>query len=169
MEKTVIITNVHERGFAFAVTSEGEQVFVPPYAKDGLNAIAGDKFEAVLVPNTSDPSRQGTPWMAVRLISDQPDVAVDKPETAPAPEKALTVADLDEQVFSIIKDEYYVTATDIADHLGLDDQRTAGNSAQRLFNSGRIARAEVYNRVGQKRPSFVIYAENASNFVEVEQ
>ena len=164
MEKTVIITNVHERGFAFAVTSEGEQVFVPPYAKDGLNAIAGDKFEAVLVPNTSDPSRQGTPWMAVRLMGDQPAV---QPTTDPAPVRSM--AALDEEVFDIICSEAYVTSTDIAERAGLDDTRTAGNSANRLFTAGRIAKADVYNRVGQQRPSFILYAEHAHNFVEADQ
>lgn len=164
MEKTVIITNVHERGFAFAVTSEGEQVFVPPYAKDGIDAIAGDKFEAVLVPNTSDPSRQGTPWMAVRLMGDQPAV---QPTTDPAPVRSM--AALDEEVFDIICSEAYVTSTDIAERAGLDDNRTAGNSANRLFTAGRIAKADVYNRVGQQRPSFILYAENAHNFVEAEQ
>ena len=164
MEKTVIITNVHDRGFAFAVTSEGEQVFVPPYAKDGLNAIAGDKFEAVLVPNTSDPSRQGTPWMAVRLMGDQPAV---QPTTDPAPVRSM--AALDEEVFDIICSEAYVTSTDIAERAGLDDTRTAGNSANRLFTAGRIAKADVYNRVGQQRPSFILYAEHAHNFVEADQ
>lgn len=164
MEKTVIITNVHERGFAFAVTSEGEQVFVPPYAKDGIDAIPGDKFEAVLVPNTSDPSRQGTPWMAVRLMSDQPAV---QPATEPAPVRSM--AALDEEVFDIICSEAYVTSTDIAERAGLDDNRTAGNSANRLFNAGRIAKADVYNRVGQQRASVILYAENAHNFLEAEQ
>lgn len=166
MEKTVIITNVHDRGFAFAVTSEGEQVFVPPYAKDGLNAIAGDKFEAVLVPNTSDPSRQGTPWMAVRLTGDQPAV---QPTVDPEPAPVRSMAALDEQVFDIICSEAYVTSADIAERAGLDDTRTAGNSANRLFNAGRIAKADVYNRVGQQRASFILYAENAHDFVEADQ
>lgn len=166
MEKTVIITNVHERGFAFAVTSEGEQVFVPPYAKDGIDAIAGDKFEAVLVPNSSDPSRQGTPWMAVRLMGDQPAA---QPATEPEPAPVRSMAALDEEVFDIICSEAYVTSTDIAERAGLDDNRTAGNSANRLFNAGRIAKADVYNRVGQQRASFILYAENAHDFVEAEQ
>ena len=164
MEKTVIITNVHERGFAFAVTPEGEQVFVPPYAKDGIDAIPGDKFEAVLVPNSSDPSRQGTPWMAVRLMVVEHTV---KPVTEPAPVRSM--AALDEEVFDIICSEAYVTSTDIAERAGLDDTRTAGNSANRLFTAGRIAKADVYNRVGQQRPSFILYAENAHNFVEADQ
>lgn len=164
MEKLVIITNVHERGFAFAVTPDGEQVFVPPYAKDGFQITPGDKLDAVLVPNTSDPSRQGTPWMAVRLMGDQPAV---QPATEPAPVRSM--AALDEEVFDIICTEAYVTSTDIAERAGLDDTRTAGNSANRLFTAGRIAKADVYNRVGQQRPSFILYAENAHDFVEAEQ
>ena len=165
MEKSVIITNVHERGFAFAVTSEGEQVFVPPYAKDGFNVTAGDKLDAVLVPNTSDPSRNGTPWMAVRLVSEQHAEPV--PPVSEAPVRSM--ASLDEEVYSIICSEAYVTSADIADRAGLDDTRTAGNSANRLFTAGRIAKADVYNRVGQQRPSFILYAEHAHNFVEADQ
>ena len=165
MEKSVIITNVHERGFAFAVTSEGEQVFVPPYAKDGFNVTPGDKMDAVLVPNTSDPSRNGTPWMAVRLVNEEHAGSVTPASEVPV----RSMAALDEEVFRIICSEDYVTSADIADRADLDDTRTAGNSANRLFTAGRIAKAEVHNRVGQQRPSFILYAEHAHNFVEADQ
>ena len=40
---------------------------------------------------------------------------------------------------------------------------------QRLFNAGRISRAEVYHRVGQSRPSFILWTLNSSDFVGGEE
>ena len=58
-----------------------------------------------------------------------------------------------------------MTTSEIAEYSELD-AKTASNSANRLFNAGRISKAEVYNRVGQLRPSFALWAENANEFVE---
>jgi hypothetical protein len=58
-----------------------------------------------------------------------------------------------------------MTTFEITEGSGFD-AKTAGNSANRLFNRGRIAKADVYNRIGQSRSSFVLWAENANKFVE---
>lgn len=168
MEKSIIITNIpQDRGFAFAMTMDGEQVFIPPYAKDGMNVAAGDRADAVLVPNTLDTHRNNTPWMAVRLMSDTVDPQpVVEPEPAPA-EANPALDDIearDHAVMDVISSEAYVTVAEIAEALNIEP-RTAGNSAQRLFHAGRVARAEVHRRPDQQRASFVMYASDASLFV----
>lgn len=154
------ISNTHEKGFAFAVTDEGDQVFIPPHVADGYNLARGTtNVPAQVVTNPNEQQRSNTRWVAVLL----------HPETAqpePAQEaKPLSMAELDAQVYDAIISDYFVSTGDIAAALDIEDQRTVGNSAQRLFNAGRISRAEVYNRVGQARPTMILWAEKASDFI----
>jgi predicted HTH transcriptional regulator len=60
----------------------------------------------------------------------------------------------------------YHTTAELADYFELD-HKTAGNAAQRLFNSGKIAKADVFNRVGQQRPTIILWAAAAKTFIEV--
>jgi hypothetical protein len=36
----------------------------------------------------------------------------------------------------------------------------------RAFNAGLISRAEVYGRVGMRRPSFVMWAKDQNRFID---
>jgi hypothetical protein len=62
----------------------------------------------------------------------------------------------------------YATTGEIASACNVD-QRTAGNSAQRWFNKSKMARADVYRKAGLSKPSFVLYASDAQNFLEDDQ
>ena len=80
--------------------------------------------------------------------------------------KPLSPQKLDKAVFAYIGEMKYCTTSEIAEYLNIDS-KTAGNSAQRNFTAGRIAKAAVYNRVGLTKPNFILWAMNASDFVEV--
>ena len=70
--QTILITNYHPNGFAFALTEEGEQIYIPPYATNGAQLARGKHYQAVLIPNYKDQERDRTPYMAVSvLITDQ--------------------------------------------------------------------------------------------------
>ena len=155
---TILITNYHPDGFAFALNEAGEQVFVPPYAIEGLKLDRGARYQAVLIPNHKEHERDRTPYMAVSVLTNEP------AETA-SPAEGESVSARDEVIFNLIRESDYMTSAELAEHSGFDS-KTAGNSALRLFNAGRIAKADVYNRVGQARASFTLWAENASKFVE---
>jgi len=161
----ITITNMHPHGFGFAVVTEtGDQVFIPPHtAKMITDLAAGDSIAAVLVPNPRqrDTSETPTPWMAVKLLDSAP--AAD-----PAPDPADTDGSaglLDEQAYTALEGVIYASNRDIAEVLG-SDVKTVGNAMQRLYNAGRISRADVYHRVGQKRPSFLLYAIDGSDFLD---
>jgi hypothetical protein len=169
MQTTIIITNSHHNGFAFAWDAKSnEQVYIPVHVAAGHNISAGDSIEATLVPNFSDKSREGTPWQAVKLHLE---ATTPKPKPAPkiaepTPDQIVRARDeLDAHVLEFISACDYATTSEIASAVGVEP-KTAGNSAQRHYNSGRIARADVYHRTGQSRPSFVLYAANAQNFVD---
>lgn len=169
--KSIIVTNVHFNGFCFAYDIESaEGVFIPAGVVDGHNVKAGDSINAVLIPNYSDKA-SSTPWMAIKIENGvkvpQPETTgevIELPEPEPEPEQ-VSPQNLDKSVFSYISETKYCTTAEIADYLNIDS-KTAGNSAQRNFSAGRIAKAAVYNRVGLTKPNFILWAVNASDFVE---
>lgn len=164
--QTILVTNHHPDGFAFALTEAGEQIFIPPYALDGVRLERGKRYQAMLIPNHKEHERDRTPYMAVSIIVTEHAVKSDDEPAAPATSAASDNQDeRDELVYDLICGNSYMTTREIAEYSDLDS-KTVGNSANRLFNAGRIAKAEIYNRVGQARPSFVLWAENANEFVE---
>ena len=165
MQETILITNHHPDGFAFALNEAGEQVFIPPYAIDGAELQRGKRYQAVLIENHKEHQRERTPWMAVSVIGDTPAPAVE-PEPVKGPyETAMTAEELDETVYDLICECAIVTSGELAEHLDVTTT-TAGNSATRLFNAGKISKADVYAKVGQSRPSFILWASKASDFLE---
>jgi hypothetical protein len=156
----ITISNVHERGFAFAVTPTGEQVFIPPHTLAGNTLRAGDTIKAVLVVNPSDRSAHGTPWMAVRLDAGEETIAHVTDNNF-----ADDINARDKAVLETVNENVYVTTSEIATTVGID-AKSAGNSALRLFNAGKIAKADVYAKPGQARSSFTLWAADAKRFVE---
>ena len=159
----ITITNVHPRGFGFAVVTEtGDQAFIPPHTANTVTGLAaGDSIAAVLVPNPrpDDAATTPTPWLAVKLIdSASPDT-----DQAPEPEPASEV--LDERAYAALSTVAYATNSDIVQMLN-EDFTSVRNAMQRLYNAGRISRAEVYHRVGQSRPSFLMWAITAIDFID---
>ena len=171
MQETILITNYHPDGFAFALNETGEQIFIPPYAIDGAELQRGKRYQAVLIENHKEHQRERTPWMAVSVLVTEHTL---KPAPAPAAEPEpvkgpyetpLTAQELDEVVHVLICESSYITTGELAGHLDVTTT-TAGNSAMRLFNAGKISKADVYAKVGQSRPSFILWASKASDFLE---
>ena len=156
MNQNITITNIHPRGFAFAISDEGDQVFIPPHIANGTPLKIGDKLMSQLVINPNEIERRNTKFLAVVLNSEA---------EAPVKVEPVGIEELDQKVLTTICDEIYITTAEIAKHLGVSTT-TAGNSAYRLFNAGEIAKADVYAKVGQSRPSFILWAENARDFLE---
>ena len=167
----ILITNSHPDGFAFALTEAGEQIFIPPYAIDGAELQRGKRYQAVLIENHKEHQRERTPWMAVSVLVTEhalepAPAAASEPEPVGGPyETPLTAQELDEAVHELICESSYITTGELAGHLNVTTT-TAGNSAMRLFNAGKISKADVYAKVGQSRPSFILWASKASDFLE---
>lgn len=158
----IAISYIHEKGYAFGVVPEtGEQCFIPPHVMDGAGAHRGDVVEAHVVTNPNEMLRQNTRWCALRLVDGAPADA--EAEARPAPEP-VSVADLDAAVFAELTLSAYLSTGEIAQAVGVDTT-TANNSATRLFNAGRISKAEVHSRPDQSRASFLLWARVASDFL----
>lgn len=160
MDHFITITNIHPRGFAFGITDDADQVFIPPHLANQKPLKIGDRVKGQVVINPNEHERTNTKFLAIVMHKD------DFEQTQPSvEEKPVGIEELDEKVFKTICDEFYLTTAQIAKELDLDT-KTAGNSAMRLFNAGKISKAEVYGRVGQSRPSFLLWAEQAGDFTE---
>lgn len=159
----IFVVNIIESGSGFGERSDnGDTVFIPSSVVNGARLQVGEQVSAVLVPNMNE-LKAKTPWRAVRV----PREGIELP---PLPER-LTGHDpvsgesLDFKCLNIVKRGGYYTTRDVADELNIDMKMT-GNALQRQFNAGKISRAEVHHRVGQARPSFILWARDSSEFVE---
>jgi len=180
---TATISNAHPRGFAFAITDEGEQIFIPPHVVIDQILTLGDRREIQVVTNPEQDHRDRTQWLAVSFSDDaqladttptQSDLEAERAaswQTMPAEIHAAADAlnsynaeSRDEAVYEYISNHMYCTSTELGNHIGAD-ARTAANSAMRLFNAGRIAKADVYGRVGLKRATMILWAKSADDFV----
>jgi hypothetical protein len=133
----------------------GEEAFIPTTLVESVGLHEGETVDAVLVPNT----RKGatTEWFAVRLLRD---------ERPSPPPPALSI---DDRAYSTIKiSDGYLTTAEMAELLGTDTT-IAHNALLRLFNQGKIAKADVYGSGGQSRPSFCLWASSAKAFVGEEE
>ena len=164
----IYVLNIIESGSGFAERADtGEAVFIPSSVVNGAQIQVGERVDAVLVPNMIE-LREKTPWRAVRV----PRAGVELP---PLPQN-LTGHDpvsgrsLDQMCYDALRsvgheaEIAYMTTREVADELNAD-MKMVGNALQRLFNAGRISRAEVHHRVGQARPSFILWALEAKDFV----
>lgn len=160
---TMIISNMHPRGFAFGITEDGEQVFIPPFLAKGAGVQTGDTVKAQVTINPQQSQRQSTPYIAVKIESSQveePDEITEQELSKEAKRKSL-----DDEVYYAICVDSYISTSELAKGLGIDS-KTVGNSALRLYNAGKIAKADVYNRVGQSRSTMTLWAESAEDFLE---
>jgi hypothetical protein len=168
----VTISNTHERGFAFAIADNGDQMFIPPHVADGHDLQRGNTITAQAAINPSEVQRANTKWVALNLTPERPATTevqpVAEPEVEVQPTETLSIEQRDELVYGFICDGPYATTAEISRCTGLD-HKTAGNSALRLFNSGLIAKADVYNRVGQQRSSVTLWADSAASFLGDDQ
>lgn len=155
----IVISNMHPRGFAFGITEDGDQVFIPPFLAKGSGLQTGDTAQAQLTINPQQSQRNTTPYIAVKIEHNN-DRTID--ETKPSKEEART--ELDDKVYREIVSRSYVSTSELAKDLGIDS-KTVGNSALRLYNGGKIAKADVYNRVGQARSTMTLWAETAEYFI----
>jgi hypothetical protein len=164
----IIIVNIIASGSGFAqVADNGDQVYIPASVVNGAQLQVGERVDAVLVPNMNE-LRDRTPWRAVRV----PREGVELP---PLPEKLtghdpISGKSLDQMCYDALlassreAEIAYMTTREVADDLNAD-MKMVGNALQRLFNAARISRAEVHHRVGQARPSFILWALQAKDFV----
>lgn len=154
---TVLCTNMLETNTAFGFRADtGEQVFIPANVAERACIKIGDTLNVTVIPNFKQPEK--TPWFAI-FVSPAGEPSGDVP-------KAASVDDRISAAISTHEGAYHTTA-EIAE-LVFVDTTTASNALNRLFKQGRVARADVYGKPDQQRPSFCLWAENTDRFIDGE-
>ena len=155
---TIFCKSIIPSGSAFGIRMDtGDSVFIPASLTELIHLRGGEIVEAVLAPNKHKGST--TDWMAVRVsrIEEQ------------EPPKPKPVMSIDDRAYSTIKiSDGYLTTAEMAELLNTDST-IAHNALLRLFNQGKIAKADVYGSGGQSRPSFCLWAVSAKTFVGEEE
>ena len=148
---TIFCKSIIKTGSAFGVrTDTGEQVFLSPAVVRGSRLYEGEVVDVIVVPNAHRDAT--TEWFGIRICRDN--------NEAPKP-----VMSIDDRAYSTIKiSDGYLTTAEMAELLGTDTT-IAHNALLRLFNQGKIAKADVYGSGGQSRPSFCLWAASAKTFV----
>lgn len=151
----VIMETTTHSGSGFGITDSGEAVFMSRRLVEVMELREGDLVTAYCIPNFED-KRDQIPWRAIRA---------ERGSVAPDPVAPVrTAAEVDEEVHDEIKSNPEPwTTRELSDHLEMD-MKTVGNSCMRLFNKGRISKAEVYASCGQERPSFILWAKSVEAF-----
>lgn len=162
---TVVIESLTYSGSAFGVNKDGEQVFINPRIVGACNLQEGMLATARVLPNYAD-KREMIPWRAIRV--DRPPANLSGLNLPPVPpakdiDHVMTPAELEEQIVTELGNEEYWTTMELANVLDLDT-KTVGNACGRLFQKGRIAKAEVHAKPDQGRASFLLWAKSADVF-----
>lgn len=154
----IYCTKILDTQSGFAVRMDtGEQVFIPGSVTASANLEEHSTRVAVLAPNAVNADK--TPWFALRIMPAN---------VTETPNETTSIDDrIKEYIHQRSKDfeQTYWTTNEISDAMGVDT-KTAGNALTRLFNTGKIAKADVYSAPGLQRPSFCLWAMSAASFVE---
>tara|TARA_R110000823_G_scaffold116886_2_gene240100 strand:+ start:169 stop:681 length:513 start_codon:yes stop_codon:yes gene_type:complete len=155
----VMVETISAMGSGFGMNEEGETVFLNGRLVEKVGLDMGDVIEAHVIPNFED-KRQSIPWRAVQVfkLKDEEPAVLDVVESR-------TSAELDLEILGILSeaDDEYWTTVDLANAVDTDTV-SVGNSCNRLFNKGLVAKAEVHARPGQKRASLCLWAKDIEGF-----
>ena len=155
----VMVETISAMGSGFGMNEEGETVFLNGRLVEKVGLDMGDVIEAHVIPNFED-KRQSIPWRAVQVfkLKDEEPAVLDVVESR-------TSSELDLEILGILSeaDDEYWTTVDLANAVDTDTV-SVGNSCNRLFNKGLIAKAEVHARPGQKRASLCLWAKDIEGF-----
>lgn len=161
----VVIESLTYSGSAFGVNEDGEQVFINARIVDVCKLQEGMSATARVLPNYAD-KRDVIPWRAIRV--DRPSVELPEFSMPPVPpakeiDHVMTPAELEDQIMVELSNGEYWTTVELSNVLDLDT-KTTGNACLRLFQKGRIAKAEVHAKPNQGRASFLLWARSADVF-----
>jgi hypothetical protein len=117
-------------GTAFGITVKGnEAVFIPAKVTAALAAGIGEKFNAILIENTTMPEK--TPWMAIRL--DRADIEAEN----------VTGDRLADLILADLNEDGSATAKNVADSINFTLNIVTAK-LQELARKGNVYRRTFY-------------------------
>ena len=148
----VMVETISYAGSGFAITKEGDQVFINKRIVELMGLDEGMVVEAMVIPNYED-KRDKIQWRAIRIVP--------KGDSDPVPEQAPV--DKAKLIQTLIDEEGPLRTATIAKHLSMSvDEVTT--ICLGLFAEKRLAMAEVYGEPGQKRASIRVWGVDINDF-----
>ena len=150
----VYISRILDSGSGFLARSDnGDQAFIPSSVVKASGIREGDIVYAKLIPN-SHPNNAGAPWVAINI----------KRRLKGGPEIDQSGEELEEAAYRAVVDMVIGTSAEIADDIGATVE-SAERALVRLFRSGRVAKAEVYDPANRGRVTYCIWALGSNDFL----
>jgi hypothetical protein len=160
------ITNFTRGGAAFAREEGGiRDIFIPIAVVERTNLERGDQVIATTVPNKLYESwtpelgvLQPAQLFAIHVVKTD-ESTIDAMQTASAQEQAIEVPkkDIRELILEELKEGPY-RAGALARKIGCQHVYTVFDRLSDLHDEGKVARANLYSKGGQKQASFVVWA-----------
>lgn len=149
----VMIDDMSFSGSAFGSCENGKTVFFNQRIVERMELEIGEIVETHSIPNYED-KRQDVPWRAIKVVRDGDEIRCEVPA-----DPVRTASQLDEEIFNLLRASPtgLWSTSEVAKECG-SDSKSAGNSCVRLFNAGRIAKAEVHGAPNQSRSSFRLWS-----------
>ena len=161
-ETTVFVSHISDQGVGFGINaSTGENVYIhPKFVKDN-NMDVGNQFNTTVIPNSPE-LRSKTPWMVMSvsgLVEKVPTTESRKPRNSHS-----AAAEFDITVLEELRKFTFTSTMELAACMS-EDSAKVHNSLSRLHEDGKCARAKVFRKGDQKMASFVLWAEDANDFL----
>lgn len=170
-----IVHHVMHSGSAFASNADGDHIFIPASLTKRFKVRENDLIAARVVPNDHPAAPDGVPYRAIHVVRVGPLVETVEATQMPAQE-AVEAAEPEiveqsleqrrEMVLDYMRasDLPFFTTAEIAEHFGwsaVKDHWVMGS----LHADGRLAKAYVYAKAGQKRASVTIWALSVTDLI----
>jgi hypothetical protein len=155
----VIVTGVSRNNDIFAITDNGEQVYINPDISRGMRVNIGTKLFVKVVPNFQSKRESGIKWRAYTV-----EQIASNDEAAPAPEPVWEPP-TDEQVIEYIDSHGVVSTGDVTREYGFGDNFSqCRTQLDRLHREQKLVRADVYARQEQTKASYSLWATHEDDF-----
>jgi hypothetical protein len=159
----IVVVNRLDSGTSFGVTLDepAESVFIPARVAEAAKAEVGDRFIALLVPNTIQPDR--TPWMAARIDTALPLPQVDGPAALASTADRVRATMLAGGVWTLgeMFEDLFPGASRGA---SLQDYNAISAALRAMYAKGECAKFQLWRSADQTKPGrewFTCYPERA--------
>ena len=172
----VFVVNTTRNGDAFAVTNEGESVYISPHLVENYDVAQGQHRQVKVAPNNPAHVERGVPWRAFFVVPFGSEVEyAPQPQPQPQPQPAAEPVEpekprdrvTDEEVLDALGDAIVTTTAGLAKMLNASSIAVR-HTLDRLHKKRQVVRADVYADPDQSKASRALWAKSVDQFYPVE-
>ena len=155
--KNVIVTGGTYNGAIFAITEEGENVYIAAHLYDRDKTRTGDRLRVKVIPNFKEQIEKGNKWRAYYVEEVDTPIAV--------PKRPLWEPPSDQDVMNYIETHVVVSTSDVVREFGFPTKvNNCRAQLDRLHREELLVRADLYVRQSQTKASHSLWAVHEDDF-----